>query len=87
MIEDFKLKTIEDNHSINETEYGEDKKNQRLIVMENVSGLADRSNTFANFLTVTRKFGYHCIYIFHIILPEKEKWKKIISQTNVFNIF
>ena len=55
--------------------------------MDDVSVLADRSNTFANFLTVTRKFRYHCIYIFHIILPEKEIWKKIISQTKVFNIF
>ena len=50
--------------------------------MDNVSGLADRSNIFANFLTV-----YHCVYIFHIILPEKEIWKEIISQTNVFNVF
>ena len=55
--------------------------------MNDVSGLADRSNTFANFLAVTRKFVYHRVYIFHIILPEKEIWKKIISQTNVFNIF
>ena len=55
--------------------------------MNDVSGLADRSNTFANFLTVTRRFVYHRAYIFHIILPEKEIWKKIISQTNVFNIF
>ena len=53
----------------------------------NVSCLADRSNTFAIFLTVTRKFGYHRVYRFHIILPEKEIWKKIMSQTNVFNIF
>ena len=55
--------------------------------MDDVSHLADRSNTFANFSTITRKFGYHCVYIFHIILPEKEIWKKIISQTNVLNIF
>ena len=72
---------------MNETEYGEDKKIQRLIVTDDVSGLADRSNTFANFLIVTRKFGYRCVYMFHIILPEKEIWKKIMSQTNVFNIF
>ena len=29
LIEDFQLKTIEDTDSINETEYGEDKNNQR----------------------------------------------------------
>ena len=55
--------------------------------MDDVSGMANRSNTIANFLTITRKFDYHCVYIFHIILPEKEIWKKIISQTNIFNTF
>ena len=52
--------------------------------MDDVSGLADKSNTFANFLTAAKKFGYHCAYIFHIILLEKEI---IILQTKVFNIF
>ena len=55
--------------------------------MDDVSGLADRSDTFTNFLTVTRKSGYHWVYIFHITLPEKQILKKIISQTNVFSIF
>ena len=68
---------------MNDSEYGENKKIERPIVTEDVSGLANRSNTFANFLTVTRKFGYHCLYIFHIILSEKQNWKKIISQTNI----
>ena len=27
------------------------------------------------------------MYIFQIILPEKEIWIKIISQTNIFNVF
>ena len=44
--------------------------------MDDVHGLADRSNTFVNFL-----FGYHCVYIFHIILLEKEIWKKISAYT------
>ena len=48
--EDFKIETIEDADSMNETEYVKDKKIQRLIVTDDVSGLADRSNTFANFL-------------------------------------
>ena len=47
-----------------------------LIVMDSISGLHDRSNTFASFLIVTKKFGHHWVYIFHIILPEKEIWKK-----------
>ena len=54
--------------------------------MDDVSGLADKSNTFANFLIVAKMFGNHCVYIFQIILLEKEIWKKLILQTKVFNI-
>ena len=36
--------------------------------MDEMSSLADRSNTFTNFLTVTRKFCYHCVYIFNIVV-------------------
>ena len=66
---------------------GENKKRDRLIVMDDVSVLADRSEKFSTFLTVARKFSYHCIYIFHIIFPEKAIWRSIISQINIFNIF
>ena len=56
--------------------------------MDDFSGLADCLNTFEIFLTVTRKFGYHLqLYVFYIILPEKEIWKKVISQTNILKIF
>ena len=51
----------------------------RLIVMDDVSGVADISKKFANFLTVSRKFGYHCVYVFHVILPSTQIWQKIIS--------
>ena len=87
LVEDFKLKLIDDTDSTNNNNYRENKKTDRLIVMDNVLHLADCSNIFASFLTVTRKFGHHCVYIFHIILPEKEIWKKIISEINIFNIF
>ena len=53
------------------TNYGEKSIKNRLIVMDDVSGLADLSSKFANFLMVARKFGYHCLYIFHAIHPEK----------------
>ena len=61
----------------------------RLIVMDDVSGVADirRSKKLANFLTVSRKFSNHCVYIFHFITPAIQIWQKIISQTNIFNIF
>ena len=55
--------------------------------MDDVSGLADVSKKFANFLTVSKKFGYHCVYIFHVITPSTQIWQTIMSQTNIFNIF
>ena len=58
-----------------------------FIVIDNVSSTADACKDFANFLTVSRKYRYHCAYAFYIIIPEKEILKKIISQRNIFNIF
>ena len=57
------------------------------IVMDNVSGPANKSNKFGSFLSVCWKFRYSCIYIFHIIYPKKTIWQMIISQTKSFNIF
>ena len=59
----------------------------RLIVMDDVSGLADRSEEFANFLTVSRKYGLTCVYIFHTIYPTTQHWQMILSQTKLFNFF
>ena len=39
----------------------------RLIVMDNVSGLADKSEEFANFLTVSWRYELTGVYIFHTI--------------------
>ena len=72
---------------IDDINYGEKKIRRRLIIADDVSGLADNSVKFANFLTVARKFGYHCLYIFHAIHPEKAIWRTILSQTNLLNIF
>ena len=55
--------------------------------MDDFSCLADRSNNFASFLTVARKFKYSCVDIFHIINLEKSTWKLICSQRTIFNIF
>ena len=59
----------------------------RLIIMDDVSGLADESKKFAAFLAVTRKCNYNCVYIFHAVFPEKSNWRLILPQTNIFNIF
>ena len=34
-----------------------------LTVMDDVLGLADKSNNFANFLTVSRKFKFTCLIL------------------------
>ena len=57
----------------------------RLIILD-VSGLADKSE-FSNFLTVTRKYGFSCLYVFHTIYPGRQSWEMIKSQTHIFNFF
>lgn len=37
----------------------------RLIMMDNVSGLAEKSEEFSNFSTVSPKYGFTCVYVFH----------------------
>ena len=89
LIETFKLRSREesnDNDNVNNS-FGENKKLDRLIIMDDVSGVLDTSKKFANFLTVSRKFGYNCAYVFHVIVAVSQIWQKIISQTNIFNIF
>ena len=44
----------------------------RLIVMGNVSDLADSSEEVTNFLTVSQKYGLTCVYIFHTLYPTRK---------------
>ena len=53
----------------------------KLIVMDDVSGLADISDEFANFLTVSQKYGLTYVYIFHTIYLTRQNWQMLISQT------
>ena len=66
---------------------GEQTKIDKLIVMDDVSGLPDRCEDFSNFLTVSCKYGFSCVYIFHIIYPGRQSWEMIMSQTHIFNFF
>ena len=59
----------------------------KFIVMDDVSGLADRCEDFSNFLTVSRKYGYSCVYVFHTIYPRRQSWEMIMSQTHILNFF
>ena len=89
LIENFKLRSREESYDSNilNNSFGENRKLDRLIIMDDVSGVADVSKKFANFLIVSRKFGYNCVYVFHVIVPANQIWQKIISQTIIFNIF
>ena len=87
LLETFKLRTHDIPDDNVNSLFGQNKKADRLIVMDDVSGVAEISKKLANFLTVSRKFGYHCVYVFHVIAPATQIWQKIISQTNIFNIF
>ena len=88
LIETFKFGThdVPDENGVNSL-FGENKKMDRFVVMDDVSDVADVSKTFVNFLTVSRKSGYHCVHVFRVIAPATQIWQKIISQTNIFNIF
>ena len=89
LIGTFKLRSHEesnDNDSVNNS-FGENKKLYRLIIMDDVSGVVDTSKIFSNFLTISRKFSYNCVYVFHVIVPASQIWQKIVFQTNIFNIF
>ena len=59
----------------------------KLIVMDEVSGLADRCEDFSNFLTVSRKYDFSCVYVFHTIYPGRQSREMIMSQTHIFNFF
>lgn len=81
-----KKRESEDNISNNTN--GENIKTYRLIVTYDVSGLADKSNELASFLTVARNIWYYCVYIFYIIYPEKAIWKlNMVIKSNKRNFW
>ena len=68
LIENFQRKkyNVEDDIII-----GENNLLDRVIVMDDVPGLADKSNEFGNFLTIARKFNFTVVYVFHTMYPSK----------------
>ena len=66
---------------------GGDNAFNKLIVMDDVADLADKLDNFTNFLTVSRKFNFTCVYVFDTIYPTRSSWQMILSQTKIFNIF
>ena len=88
LIEEFKNRSSKNSNENNVNNiFGKKTVHDGLIIMDDVSGLADKSKKFAGFLTVTRIYNYNCGYIFHTVFPEKNNWRLILSQTNITNIF
>ena len=88
LIEEFKNRSNKNFNENNENNiFGEKIVGERLIFIDDVLDLANESKKFAAFLTVTRKYSYSYVYIFHTIFPEKANWRLILSQTNILNIF
>ena len=73
--------------SASENDLGELTRIDKLIIMDDVSGLADKSDDFSNFLTVSRKYGFSCVYVFHTIYPGRQSWEMIMAQTHIFSFF
>ena len=78
---------MQDKSEYIDNEIGEQLAVTRLIIMDDVSGLADKSEEFSNFLTVSRKYGFSCLYVFHTIYPGRQSWEMIMSQRHIFNFF
>ena len=72
LIEELKNRSSKNSNENNVNNiFGKKTVRHTLIIMDDVSGLADESKKFAAFLTVNRKYSYSCVYIFHTIFPEK----------------
>ena len=78
---------MQDKSEYIDNELGEQLVVNKLIIMDDVSGLADKSEEFSYFLTVSRKYGFSCLYVFHTIYPGRQSWEMIMSQTHIFNFF
>ena len=80
LIEEFKNRSSKNSSENNLNNiFNEKTVRDRLIIMDDVSGLANESKKFAAFLTVTRRYNYSCVYIFHTVFPEKSNWRLILS--------
>lgn len=83
-LEDFNMepgffqRKKEDSNCNDDILMGEDNVFNKLIVMDDVLDLADKSNNFAKFLTVSRKFSVTCVYVLHKIYPTRSNLQMIL---------
>ena len=63
---------MQDKSEYIDNEIGEQPAVTRLIIMDDVSGLGDKYEELSNFLTVSRKYDFSCLYVFHTIYPGRQ---------------
>ena len=56
-----------------------------LVVLDDVTGLADKSHSFVEFLTYCRKYDNNVLYIFHEPALSSSKFMDIMSRTQIFS--
>ena len=56
----------------------------KLIVTDDVSALADKSEKFANILIVSRKYGLTCVYFSHHISDKTKLANDNVSDKNIY---
>ena len=66
---------------------GEHVERDSLIVLDDVSGFANRSPSYFTFMKTCRKFSYNLLYVFCETAISSSRWKDILSQTQVFCVF
>ena len=66
---------------------GEYVEGDNLIVLDDVTGLADRTHSVITFLTTCRKLGQSLLHIFHEPALISPRWTDILSQTQMFCVF
>ena len=66
---------------------GEHVERDGLMVLDDVSGLADHSPSFITFMTVCRKLGNSLLYVFHETAQSSPRWKDMLSQMQIFCVF
>ena len=72
----------------NSSSLGEHNRFKSLVIFDDMSTIADKSKAFSHFLTVSRKYGYTCVYILHNLMQNNSDiWQLILANTKIIVLF
>ena len=67
---------------------GETNEFTNLVIFDDMLTIADKSKSFSHFLTVSRKYGYTCIYVLHNLMNNNgDNWQLILANTTIIVLF